>query len=444
MAFVHQDSCECVKSELDLFNVPPTQTSIEQGQWVEFRPISQFSDGGPIEFHIAGSGSDYLDLCQSQLYVKAKVTKQDGSNLSDTDKVGPVNLFLQSLFSQVDVKLNGRVITASTPTYPYRSMMETLLHYGPEAKQTQLTTGLFYKDTAGYMDQCNPLEGENPVNTGLQKRHAFIKGSKSVEMIGPLHTDLFFQPKHLLNGVDMHIKLIRSKADFCLMSAETGASFKVHIQECSLYVRKVKVAPSVTMGHAKALEKGTAKYPVRRVMCKVISVARGEMTLQQDNLFLGQIPQRIIMGCVHNKAFSGSYTHNPFNFQNFGVNYISLVVDGVQVPSKPITTSYGDTPGLNSIRAYQTLFSGTDKMYKDNGNYISREDYDRGYALYAFDLSPDLSSGQHFNLKRKGNLRLEVHFDKLLAEGLNIIVYAEFDNVLEIDRARNVLFDYTV
>ncbi|XP_071503404.1 uncharacterized protein F54H12.2-like [Diadema antillarum] len=322
-------------------------------------------------------------------------------------------------------------------------MIESLLQYGPEAKQTQLTTALFYKDTSGQMDQNDPLATDS-INLGLKKRHAFIKKSKSVELIGPLHNDLFFQPKHLLNGVDMRVKLIRTKPDFCLMSATENAAYKIVIQDCSLFVRKVRVAPFVMLGHAKALEKGTAKYPVRRVTCKVLSVPRGEMTLQQDHLFLGQIPQRIIIGCVNNKAFNGSYSHNPFNFKHFGVNYLSLYVDGVQVPSKPITPSYGDTPGLNSIRAYQTLFSGTDKMFKDTGNHISREDYDRGYALYAFDLSPDLSSGQHFSLKRQGNLRLEMHFDNQLTEGMNIVVYAEFDNILEIDRARNVLFDYTV
>ena len=34
-AFVHRQSCEGVKSELDLFAVPPTQTSIEVGGWIE-------------------------------------------------------------------------------------------------------------------------------------------------------------------------------------------------------------------------------------------------------------------------------------------------------------------------------------------------------------------------------------------------------------------------
>ena len=35
MAFVHPQSCEGVKSELDLFAVPPTQQSIDEGQWIE-------------------------------------------------------------------------------------------------------------------------------------------------------------------------------------------------------------------------------------------------------------------------------------------------------------------------------------------------------------------------------------------------------------------------
>jgi len=36
MAFVSDFSCECVKTELDIFAVPPTQTSIQQAEWVEY------------------------------------------------------------------------------------------------------------------------------------------------------------------------------------------------------------------------------------------------------------------------------------------------------------------------------------------------------------------------------------------------------------------------
>ena len=62
MAFVHPHSCECIKSELDIFAVPPTQTSIKHGQYVEYNPIAAIALGQPIEFNISGGGQDYLDL----------------------------------------------------------------------------------------------------------------------------------------------------------------------------------------------------------------------------------------------------------------------------------------------------------------------------------------------------------------------------------------------
>ena len=48
MAFVHHESQECTKSELDLFTIPATQTSINKGQWIEYHPPSNINDTGPI------------------------------------------------------------------------------------------------------------------------------------------------------------------------------------------------------------------------------------------------------------------------------------------------------------------------------------------------------------------------------------------------------------
>jgi len=133
MAFVHEQSCECFKPELDLFSVPPTQTSVEYGNWIEYHPLTTVSDGTPIEFEINGTGEDYINLASSMLYVQAKIVKPDGTAL---DAAGPANLFLHSLFSQVDISLNGTQVTASMNTYPYRAMLETLLSYGDDAKKT--------------------------------------------------------------------------------------------------------------------------------------------------------------------------------------------------------------------------------------------------------------------------------------------------------------------
>ena len=102
-----------------------------QEQTIEYHPLSNITDTGPIEFNVSGTGEEYTDLEKTQLFEKAKITKANGTALD----VGPVNLFLHSLFSQADVSLSERLISPSTNTYPYRAMIETLLNYGEDVNQ---------------------------------------------------------------------------------------------------------------------------------------------------------------------------------------------------------------------------------------------------------------------------------------------------------------------
>jgi hypothetical protein len=291
MAFIHEGSCECAKSELDLFSVPATQTSIESGTYVEYHPISSLTGAAPIEFDVSASGDDYPDLANSFLCVRAKITRVNNDDLDAADTVGPINNFLHSLFSQVDVSLNGTLITNLTNTYAYRAYIETLLSYGLEAKSSQLTSALFYEHEAGKMDKSNPLAA-NAVdrNSGLAKRQTFGAESREIDMIGRIHTDIFFQERYMLNEVNAKIKLIRSNDAFCLMAAG-GQQFKVVVTAASLLIRKIKLSPSVFLAHAKTLENGTAKYPIRCVICKSFTVPAGYLDVSHvENFFLDSFP----------------------------------------------------------------------------------------------------------------------------------------------------------
>ncbi|GBL98840.1 hypothetical protein AVEN_57572-1, partial [Araneus ventricosus] len=212
-------------------------------------------------FHISGSGDEYLDLSQIQLYVQAKILKADGSPISKEiktgdiaspeTKIGPVNLFLHSLFSQVDVSLNDRLVSNSSNTYPYRSFIETLLNHGFDSKTSQLTSEMFYKDS----------------DNGLEKRSKFFESSATVDMIGGLYSDLFHQERLLLNLVDLKIKLIRSKPEFCFQGEE---GHKVVLEKISLFVRKVRVSPGVILGNVKALEKKLRSIQLTEYFAKYI------------------------------------------------------------------------------------------------------------------------------------------------------------------------------
>ena len=256
--------------------VPPTQVTVEKSKFVDYYPVSTLGeDSAPIKFFIPGNGEDYLDPIRIQLYIKAKIRAADGEDITEDAQVGPQNLFLQSLFSQVNVSLNDKLITPSATTYPYRAMIETLLNFRPAAKQSQITSGLYNKDTPGKMEVVNPLALAANVNAGLAKRHGFIAETRSVDMSGPLHADLCFQERLVIPGVDMKVKLVRASNNFCLVVGGENPAYKVMIEEAVLRVRRVTVSPTLRLDHEKFLEKTTAKYPISRVEVKPLRFLKG-------------------------------------------------------------------------------------------------------------------------------------------------------------------------
>ena len=140
-----------------------------KGLWIDNQPVSSVSHGGPITFLSPGT-EDYVDFAKTILVVRAKVTKANGNDLAQDEKVGIVNNFLHSLFRQVDVFLKEKQVTQATGTYACRAYVETLLNYGPAAKQSQLTAAMFYKDTAGKKDVADPTAVAANANMGLKKR----------------------------------------------------------------------------------------------------------------------------------------------------------------------------------------------------------------------------------------------------------------------------------
>jgi hypothetical protein len=278
-------------------------------------------------------------------------------------------------------------------------------------------------------------------NAGLLKRRQFFSASKTVDMIGHIHADLASQQRLIPSDVGIKIKLQRSKDAFCLMSPTANSTYKLQIVECKMFVRKVRVSNSVYIGHAEQLQVQMAKFPITRVICKTFTVSQGNLNFVQESLFNGQMPVRLIIGMVDNDAYNGVYDKNPFNFKNYDLAHIKIFLDGTQQLIKPIETTFtGAAP--NYIQAYHSLFDGIGKYGIDEGLDITREEYKDGFALFAFDLTPDKANREHLNLQRDGTLRVEGRFKTALPNTINVLVYAEFENIVQIDRHHNVIYDY--
>ena len=421
-------------SELDLFARPPIQTSVEHGSIKDYYPVSGMIQSGPLEFTINSSAEDYLDLSSAFLYITAHISDEDVEGKEEGDRAAPVNNWIHSLFSQVDVSVNGKLISSSSNTYGYRSYLETLLSFGKSCKETFLTNGMWYKDTAGELDSS--VSGTGAIrNKGAQKRMEFTAAGRKIDLIGYIHDDLFRQHRLLPPGVTVKVRFLRARDSFSLISAKSG--YKALLSTAIMYVRKVKINPSVTLAHANVLKKNNMMFPINRVECKVFSVSANSHSAYREGVISGQLPSRIVIGCVRNDAFNGIHDLNPFNFQHFDLNHLRVHVDG---QPDVIPSLQPDFENNLYVRSFHSLFGGIGKVMTDEDFDLNRSEYPKGFALYAFNLSTD--SEDAYDILKSGSIRIDMKFAKALPQTINVIVYAEFQNIIQIDSTRNVVLDW--
>ena len=472
MSYVHPFSKRCDKSEIDLFSVPTTQQSLERGRWIDYAPLSSVENPDSAITYLISGTDEYIDLSKTILTVRGEITKGDSTKLTGGNQtsVAPVNNFLHSLFKQVDVYLNGKQVTPAMGTYAYRAYIETLLNYDVSAKKSQFTSALYYKDTATQMDEVGALpktvdDGNNNKlrvpgtgNQGFAKRSAFVQNGKQFVLSGPIFADIFMSDRLLLNMMDLKVVLNRSSHKFCLMDKTNKdnptVKPQVKLSEVILKIRKVKVDQAVSDGIERMLKQTPALYPIRRVKCKILTVPSGLPTTRQNNIFSGIIPKTFVVGFVNVDAANGTYWTNPYNFAHFGVTSLSLTANGEEIPFKQLTLAYPKNPNgeidpavdkddqLDFDEAYNTLFSGTGKIYSNAGLDISRDEYPGGFALYAFDLTPDMcKSSDYFNTVQRGSLSLALTFREAAQHPLAMVCYGDFENVIRIDAERNAIYD---
>jgi len=74
---------------------------------------------------------------------------------------------------------------------------------------------------------------------------------------------------------------------------------------------------------------------------------------------------------------------------------------------------------------------------------ISIASFKGGNYLCAFQLTTDMAEGARMDPITRGSLRMVAHFDATLTHPLNVIVYVQFATIIQIDKARNIITDFT-
>ncbi|XP_068680356.1 uncharacterized protein F54H12.2-like [Montipora foliosa] len=178
MASAHPLSAPGANASLQLFDVPVTDVSIVSSKWVDYEPVQTGTN--PIEFVIKPL-ADYIDINKTELRLVVKITKQDGSPTGDGKKYTLVNNALHSIIKQFTIKINETLVKEQSDTQAYNAYIKILLNFTEQAKKSYLTKALYYKDTAGHM---NEVDNTAESNKGLNRRATFTNNGAEVGFVG--------------------------------------------------------------------------------------------------------------------------------------------------------------------------------------------------------------------------------------------------------------------
>ena len=334
---------DVIQTPLTIFQPPPIDKTIQKEYWVEFNPIAAITDSSVIEFNIPGTSVDYINLAKTRLHLKYIITDEKGVPVNDksagqpaapSHQVAPINFTLHSIFRQVDIALNQKVISSHVgANYPYKAMIDFFLSTNTEMIQSEGEAALFHKDQPGAMEAVTYTGG----NSGFTERGrpTRSRGTASVESFG------IDQPRAIINGVAVTLKFLQSFNEFRLMR-DGKEKLRLKITEAILKVCYISLNPDMLVAHNEALKTSPALYPFWRSDIKIFSIAKGSHTFMTDNIFHGKVPSKIVVGLVSNAAYSGDYSKNPFNFQNMDLNYMELSVGGQPVPNRPFNPNFNE------------------------------------------------------------------------------------------------------
>jgi hypothetical protein len=423
------DSTELTSSGLDSFSVPPVDAVLKDGTTVYYYPVTSLSDSGPFEFHIVKDPDHYIHLPMTRLEGELEIKNSDDTAVPEADKVTVCNLFTQSIFKQIECELSGtEVCDLSTPTYAYKSFIETHLTYGTSAKDTHLYCSMYHKDTPGKEEL---LDG---TNIGATARKTRTKGHK-INFSNIIHSDFFQCHKFLLPNTDVKLKLIRNSDNFSLIGEE-GKTYKICVNKLRLQVRKIKIDPAYQQTLESTLATTPAIYNVTQSKIKTFNINTGTTSIDIPNVIQGNLPRSVHIGFVTNDAFNGSLTSNPFCFGNQSINHFNIKVNGIPVCPTPFQPDFS-TPG-GAIREYRWFLDNCGIHHKNESNGITYDDFVNNTTIWNFDLTPDLCNSFHLHETKTGSMDVTVGFKTAPSKPLYMIVYACYNSAIAIDADRNV------
>ena len=190
------------------------------------------------------------------------------------------------------------------------------------------------------------------------------------------------------------------------------------------------------------MTKRIVSYPTVRSEIRTYNIARNTLHYEINNPFQNRLPNMVIMGLVTSTAFNGAVTENPFSFRQFQLVSVKQVVRGETYPYEPLVIMRNN--GSKDMRGYRQFLQATGSLCKSRGNMVQADNWGNGKncTLFVFkNAANGCLNSPVLNPKLSGELRLVLAFGGDQGANVTVIVYGEFENLLEINPVKAVQYD---
>ena len=210
-----------------------------------------------------------------------------------------------------------------------------------------------------------------------------------------------------------------------------------------LVLRQVELQPNVDAELRKRRITGApCSYPVVRSAIRTYNLANDQRVFECQDPFYKQVPNRIIVAMVKQAAFNGDSTLNPFNYGKFNLSTIKLTINGEEYPYTTLELNHNN--GNKDVVGYGRYLEATGCTVRGKGNLVKRKDWGHGKRtnLFAFDTTANKTvDSPVLNPEQKGDVRLILNFGANPGVNVTVLVYGEFENVIEIAPNGVVTYD---
>ena len=435
----------CPVSQLDLVEPTGVQTQVESFKDIEYLSTSAIQDGVPITFEI-GKDERFTDLSKLVIKTVVEIQGENGTALTGKqftnaesagtlEKVGVINNLGHRLWEQIVLTINDTKVTESSNNYAYKAMLETLLSYDDADEKSVLRLSCFKK---GHGNITAEFPTATHANKGLVERSKYFEGGKKVTLITRPRTDLCQQPRYIPDQCKMLLKLMPNKSSFVLMSDKNDAKYAFKIHSCKCSVRRVKITESTKIALQSTVEQHheSFRYPIHHVKSELLN--SGSSNFEFDNVFCGHVPNLLTLCTVENRSMYGVFKENPFHFKHNGLE--SLIIT---IGNETLIRLHFDFANGQYVEAYDTLMRSTGQYKGSSSMLVDYNDLGNGNTILVFDLTArDDCNSEQFTVSKLENVKINLKYSNTLIETNNLILYGEFDGVLQIDANRNAVTDY--